>query len=618
MRRAAAMIAAVFLAAASAKAQTIRRYYTLQSIPTPPGVAAQIGGIDFLPEGRAFVCFHEGQVYQYDPGRSSWSLFAQGLHEPLGVVALDERRVVVGQRPELTLLADTNRDGLADRYETITDAYGMSGNYHEFNFGPVRDKAGNLFFASSCASSGASPRHELRGVYNPDGRDLQQDYSPVPYRGWIWKVTPDGRAMPFAHGFRQPNGLGFDLEGNLFATDNQGSFNGANKLLHVQQGRFHGMIMSRVWDPAWPGGNPLNWPIERHDLDRVREAVMFPYGLMANSPTQPIVDATGGRFGPFAGQLLIGEMNRPRILRVALEKVAGEWQGMCVPFFDGDGLGLGVVRLAMAPDHSLWVGHTMRQGWAGATGLERIVWTGRTPPEVLAMKLTPRGFDLRFTLPVDPATAAAPAAYSVQRYYYRYHRRYDPRQFEVRPVAVRSVRLSDDRLTASLELEALVPGRIHELKLQGVKSADGAPIVNPVMAYTLNRLLDGTMGRQPPTIQPERWPAVIDAAAFQELTGVTFQGRMVRVPRQGAQLGCWVHAPTAGRHRLTFRYSAPADCTLGFGVNGRGANSPRVFKAAVDGSLAVEANLDQGDNGVFLQSLNTGELTLHSLTIAPL
>ena len=41
------------------------------------------------------------------------------------------------QRPELTRVKDTDGDGTADEYETVFDGFGMSGNYHEFAFGPA-------------------------------------------------------------------------------------------------------------------------------------------------------------------------------------------------------------------------------------------------------------------------------------------------------------------------------------------------------------------------------------------------------------------------------------------------------------------------------------------------
>ena len=48
------------------------------------------------------------------------------------------------QRPEITLVRDTNGDDVADEFLTINDKFGCSGDYHEYIFGPARDKAGQL------------------------------------------------------------------------------------------------------------------------------------------------------------------------------------------------------------------------------------------------------------------------------------------------------------------------------------------------------------------------------------------------------------------------------------------------------------------------------------------
>ena len=58
--------------------------------------------------------------------------------EPNGILwDKKEEAYYVGQKPELTRLVDTNKDGVCDRYETVTDEFGISGEYHEYHFGPV-------------------------------------------------------------------------------------------------------------------------------------------------------------------------------------------------------------------------------------------------------------------------------------------------------------------------------------------------------------------------------------------------------------------------------------------------------------------------------------------------
>src|SRR3546814_19278768 len=122
------------------------------------------------------------------------------------------------QRAERTRLTDTDGDGKADEYQTVTDDFGLSGNYCEFGYGPVKDKDGNLYISLNTASNGAGIWDEQRGPVNPLGRPGRM-YSAVPYRGWVMKLTPEGKLEPYAMGFRSTDGIGFAGKGNFFVTD---------------------------------------------------------------------------------------------------------------------------------------------------------------------------------------------------------------------------------------------------------------------------------------------------------------------------------------------------------------------------------------------------------------
>ncbi|HEY0666977.1 MAG TPA: hypothetical protein VGD22_02305 [Sphingobacteriaceae bacterium] len=472
--------------------------YTVESIRMPDGLTSETGGIAFLPDGRLVACFIRGEVMIYNPQSKEWKLFAEGLHEPLGIIAVSNSEFVVMQRPELTRIKDTDGDGQADLYEKITDDFGLSGNYHEFNYGPVKDKSGNLFIALNTASPGGNVKPEVRGEFKPLGRDKQaglyEMYSVVPYRGWVMKVTPDGKIQPYASGMRSPNGLGFDKKGNLFVTDNQSDWVETSTLYHVKEGGFYGHPASLVWNKGWSKGNPLTMPAKELDAMRTKAAVLFPQGIMANSPSQPLCDVTEGKFGPFAGQLFIGEMNRDRIVRVMLEEVGGELQGACIPFIDGHGLRKGNNRLAFAPDGSLWVGQ-IAFGWSGDQGIQRIVYNGGQPTDVYSMNLTPDGFDLTFTEPVDKATAMNVANYNFRHYYYQYKRKDKSEgadfseQKDIQTIPVKTVKLSQDQKKVSLTLGALKPGYVYELKLGNITNTTGNPLANKLICYTLNKLV---------------------------------------------------------------------------------------------------------------------------------
>src|SRR5690606_39957110 len=90
-----------------------------------------------------------------------------------------------------------------------------------------------------------------------------------------------------------------------------------------------------------------------------RATILFPHNRVANSPGNPTWITQPG-FGPFVGQMLIGDQTLSNLLRVAIEKVGDVEQGSVMPFFEG--LESGVMRPVFLRDGSLLLGQTGR-GW---------------------------------------------------------------------------------------------------------------------------------------------------------------------------------------------------------------------------------------------------------------
>ena len=149
------------------------------------------------------------------------------------------------------------------------------------------------------------------------------------------------------------------------------------------------------------------------------------------------------------------------------------------------------MRVAWGSRGALFVGTTNR-GWASlgsaTEGLQRIEWTGRTPFEVLEMLATPDGFELVFTGPVDPEAAGAASSYSMESYTYLLHSTYGSPEVDVEEPRVVSATVADDGLSVRLEVRPLRAGYVHELRLPGVRSKDGAPLLHPRAYYTLQRI----------------------------------------------------------------------------------------------------------------------------------
>ena len=96
------------------------KVFEIAKVDLPAGVDDQVGGLAFLEDGRLAVAFHRGEVFirQAD---GTWKQFAEGLHEPLGLLPDGKGSLLVMQRPELTRLIDVDGDGKADRYQTVCD-----------------------------------------------------------------------------------------------------------------------------------------------------------------------------------------------------------------------------------------------------------------------------------------------------------------------------------------------------------------------------------------------------------------------------------------------------------------------------------------------------------------
>src|SRR5687768_1254214 len=239
----------------------------------------------------------------------------------------------------------------------------------------------------------------------------------APYRGWCVQVTPDGQMIPFASGLRSPAGIGISPADEIFVTDNQGDWVSTSCLFHVERGKFYGHPASLAQRDDFRGKDLNALSTDDFAKRRTLPAVWFPHYELARSPGDPVFDTTDGKFGPFAGQIFISDQGESNIVRVSLEKVGGAYQGVAIEFLDG--LASGPIRAAFSPDgRSLFVGQTGR-GWGTKGGamfaLQRIVYDGKTIPHAIeTIRLTPDGFQIRFTKPIDRARASDMSRYAVR------------------------------------------------------------------------------------------------------------------------------------------------------------------------------------------------------------
>ncbi len=325
------------------------------------------------------------------------------------------------------------------------------------------------------------------------------------WRGWMLKLNDRGEMTPWATGLRSPAGFAVLRDGSIFYTENQGDWVGSGRMTHLEKGDFAGNPAGLRW--SGEEGSPLSLkpedvPSTGKPMFEVAKtvknlkvpAVWFPHTLMGISTSDFKEDVTGGAFGPFDGQLFVSDQGHSKLMRVNLEKVNGEWQGACFPFREG--FQSGIIRTVWGQDGSMFVGMTSR-GWAATGkdpyGIQRLVWTGKTPFEMKTITSKPDGFEVTFTLPVDRKTAENPASYSLNSFTYKYHKTYGSPIEEARPVPIRGIMVAADGLSARIVADtALREGYIHELKAEGIRSASGnLSLLHPVGYYTLNAIAPG-------------------------------------------------------------------------------------------------------------------------------
>jgi len=457
------------------------KYYPIVDIPIPSTVPLRPGGLEMLPDGRLAVGTRRGDIYFIDgafatPPKPTYHLFATGQDEIFSL-AWRDGAMLATSFSEVLRIRDVDGDGVADRYETLSNNWGYAEG-HEFAFASKPDREGNLWVALG-----------LSGSYNSNNL----------FRGWAMKVTPDGRMIPVCSGLRSPAGIAANAQGEMFVIESQGPWNGCCSLKHLKPGGFLGHPASYNWyaytkdlkEPVKPNSNSRLHLERARVAELVPPAVRFPYIKMGRSISGFRLDQTGGKFGPFTGQFFLGDYTLSLILRATTEQVNGVWQGACYPFREG--LSTGLMNVEFSPQGQLVAGgFTTNAQWpvrgTAPYALQRIDWSGVTPFEVKEINIRPDGFLLTFTLPVDPKTAADPASYTVTTYTHIYQAGYgSPEVDQTAPRVLKAVP-SADGLSVRLTLEKIELGHIHDFDFAGVRSAQGNPLLHTKAYYTVNEI----------------------------------------------------------------------------------------------------------------------------------
>lgn len=429
------------------------------------GLTPAVGGLDFNSKGDLYVSTWDslGQVFVLknavsgDTNKITVKRIATGLAEPLGLKVVADK-VYVLQKQELTELVDLDGDEVTDEYRTICNAWGVTGNFHEFAFGLAYQDG---FFYAALAI-GIMPGGKSM---NPQNKD----------RGKVIKISPDGRYEVVARGLRTPNTIGVGVDRELFVADNQGDWLPACKLMHIKKGAFYG---NNSVEPEKYGKDAMTQPV-----------AWFPQNEIGNSTSQPALL----NWGPYKNQMVVGDVHYGGLQRVFVEKVNGDYQGAAFRFTQG--LEGGTNRVILGPDDALYIGMVGSNGNWGQYGkkwygLQKLTYTAKPVFDMVSMSARDNGFEITFTEPLKTGLGQKAEDYEIMQWQYVPTMSYGGPKVNETTLPITHVVVSTDRKKVFLGVSGLKAGHVVYLhaNYDRVQSAEGRKLWTTEAWYTLNAI----------------------------------------------------------------------------------------------------------------------------------
>jgi hypothetical protein len=471
------------------RVNTVNPRYDLVKI-RPANFQPRVTAMAFRPDGK-LVVITSNQGWAAGTGAEQKSMYLlDGVHgtdpeaikvtkinapnlfnDVQGLIILDDG-YYVSDKDKVLKLTDANGDGIFETKATV-GRFKFGGTGHEFAFGPAY-KDGHFYLALSVQLAGPGPSAKVQNTSE---------------RGTVIKMNATtGAYTVVADGFRTPNGIGFGPKGELFVTDNQGSWLPSCKLMNVKQGRTYG---HRIDSPV---------PAFQH-LPVSPPVVWTPHADIGRSPGEPALMTVG----PYAGQMVFGDLSQGGVKRVFMEEVNGELQGAIMPL--SGGLESGMHRIIVGPDGSMYLGgigngDLHNWGWMGTKfGLQRLKPNGKELFEILAVRSRRNGMEVEFTEPISPTFD--PAKIEVLQWWYEPTYDYGCCKRQSTKRVVKDRRISPDGKSLFIEVEGLQAGWVTHIKTSTVKSRTGQNPFFTDVFYTLNAIspssaFDNTSSRSLP------------------------------------------------------------------------------------------------------------------------
>lgn len=429
----------------------------------PDGFEPKVTGLDFQTDGRLMLGTwnKDGGLYAISEvtgahPNPSVKIYTKEVAQSLGL------KVVEG---ETFVMQRWGLSGFIDQGEDFPRVFDSIKKWGEEDAPDTR----NLVF-------GLTYDHDwFYGAFGltlgPDGKALPTQ---LPENGQVFRISKNGDMEFIASGFRSPNGMGVGPNGEILVTDNHGEWVPASKLVVLKRGAFYGAHSDSTG--KLEGTIPETPP-----------AVWLPTGEVGNSPSQPAVFPSG----PYAGQILLGDVTYGGLQRIFMEKVNNVWQGAAFRF--SQGLEAGVNRICFGPDGDIYLGEIGIGNWnqpgKKSFGLQKLSYTGRPTFEMKAIRILRPGFEIEFTEPLEIGQGEKAQDYGIEQWFYLPCDEVKGKKLGLVKTPVTTVKVAPDRTRVLLYISDLRQGHVVHFTLNPqLASAGGRHIWSNEAWYTLNSI----------------------------------------------------------------------------------------------------------------------------------
>lgn len=475
-----------------------KKAYTVDRIGVPYNNKYEgkmrIAAVDFFSDGTtAAVSTWDGGVWivkNIDAKLENveWKMFADGLHEPMGLKIVDDKVYTVAD-DQITRFHDLNGDGEADFYECFNNDWDLTSGFHAFCFDLHTDKEGNFYFSFGAPVKGGGRSFERLGRHH----------------GSILRVSKDGSKLErYATGFRAPNGIGVSPDGQVTSGDNEGTYVPRSPINWIKKDGFGGVVdtyadYKNLKSTATVAQRSKGKEKHLEESEMPKPLAWLPKHVDNSGGGQAWVSSD--KWGPVNGELLHLSYGQSALYLVLKEMKGEQIQGGVVKF--PIQLSSSAMRARFnTKDGQLYIAGL--KGWqtnaAKNGGLDRIRYTGKAINMPIAMKTTAKGMALTFSDKLDPELANDPKSFAVKGADIWWSHNYGSKEYKLGQRAVESTKkaqgwtslkvksskLQEDGKTVFIEIEDFQPA--HELELSvDLETAGGAEIVQKLY-FTIHKL----------------------------------------------------------------------------------------------------------------------------------